>query len=320
MTKKRLANENPPSGALTPETSLRCAPWRDVQVVGAWVHGEEATARAFNPFDAYLGWEEHRDAALPVHQKFANLTGEDRDAETRTFLETYGPLHNGQVDRQGRLAASLDNFWTEHDLFDFPYQLVEVQRNGRDSKRLRGTLREAVKSGEGQILTSESLLSRLQDVFGLHIRTHAGNADAGARAYAEVVRAELLRQIRHNSPSELLKNGERFLTRVIGDRLARVHPLLAFEPESNAPLSRFATWSCSTLGEAIWMMLFLDITFDRRIVRCRHCGTFFADAKENVRFCSDRCEKRSRNLRWWREHGNKWRAGRPKPRRPLRRR
>ena len=284
-------------------------------MMGGSAYGRETSGgRTFNPFDNYFAWVERRDAPRPVHQEFANLRAEDRLAEAQTFLETYGPLDAAATleDREGRQAMNVEEFWAEQEVFAFSYQLVEALR-GDDTERLQIRFLGAVRWTEGRTVTTQGLLDLLRHEFNVRPESQPGaSPDDPAHEYAELVRERLVEAIRNGPPTALRQHAKSLLATMVTVRLREVHPALCFEPDPSSQVSQLATWDCSTLREAIWMMLFLDVLYGRRIVRCDHCGQFFADAKENVRFCSDACEKKNRNLRWWREHGQEWRKRRRK--------
>lgn len=315
------------------QTPWAVAPLATVVVQAGFAYGQETIA-LYDPFHLYDSWRERRDGALPPHLVFLNLVRED--AAARAFLETYGPLTEppqeslsakdvqrelgiplGQAARAAQqqlgkarsywqkrsprplsspslaLAyrtgfwrrVNLVQFWAEQNEFRFLYSLWEVLKNSRLGVELKA-----------------SLLGARGTTLARKLNQHFRAADWQAlESNIEAESAESLRQKAFG-----------FLGGRVSLRLIHVHPTLWFEPHGSTALRHF--WNCENLLETLYMMFFLDISLERRVLRCEGCGILFADAKENVRYCSTGCETRTRVRNWWRQHGRAYRAKRRKNR------
>lgn len=304
-------------------------------------YGQETYA-LYDPFELYDSWRERRDGPLPPHLVFANLPNED--AAAVAFLETYGPLTDliqnkirsqdvehalgtplGVAAREARKQfGKAAVYWQER----FPGSALRpsLKPAHRTGRWCRVVLREFWKEQQ-----EFRYLSGLWEMVRNHrpeteLREYLPSARATPVAprlnyYLRVGEWQAsLDKIRAASAEQLNEIAQGFLGRRVSLRLAHTHPVLAFgadQSTSGEPIRHF--WNCSDLLEALYMMLFLDISLERRILRCEGCGILFADAKGNVHYCSSRCEIRARVRRWWRKRGKGYRArqqrktGRHKP-------
>lgn len=288
-------------------------------------YGQETYA-LYDPFELYDSWRERRDGPLPPHLLFANLPNED--AAAVAFLETYGPLTDpiqnkirsqdvehalgtplGVAARDARKFGKAAVYWQER----FPGSALRPSPKPahRSGRWCRVALKEFWKEQQ-----EFRYLCGLWEVVRNHRPLRKYLLSAQATPVAPRLNHYLgvgdwqasLDKIRAASAEQLNEIARGFLGQRVSLRLAHTHPVLSFgaDQSSGEPIRHF--WNCSDLLEALYMMLFLDISLERRILRCEGCGILFADAKGNVRHCSSRCEARTRVRRWWREHGKSYRA------------
>ena len=214
------------------------------------------------------------------------------------------------------VRVNLSEFWAEQEEFLLLELLWEKMRNKRTADEIRRVFLMATRPRSrvsyGGELTPQ-LLGDLQVVFRVH-----SPPSRGSRPYAEVLQEILSKKISRCGADDLRRRVNQLLSRRLNDQLGHVQPLLLSQVGNAAPTTHW-TWQTDNLLAALYMMLFLDITYERRVVRCGGCGILFADAKENVFFCSPRCETRARVRRWWRKNGKGYRrrrkqgsSGRPK--------
>lgn len=206
------------------------------------------------------------------------------------------------------VTVSLNDFWAAQEHFLFLNLLIEAVCSERPSSEVRSLLTRFVsrppeeRVGVG-VLTPE-VYADFQIVLGVR-----SPLNMGRKPYVEALKKVLLYAIQKKDDEEILSAATRLLQLRISERLSKVCPALTSGPRISGPScnSLQPFWLCRSLIEALYMMVFLDIEHGRRVIRCEGCGVLFQDAKENVLYCSSRCETRKRVRDWWRKHGKRYR-------------
>lgn len=200
------------------------------------------------------------------------------------------------------LKLDLREFWAEQGEILLLYRLWETRRNGRDLSEtlacLRGTLRDS---------PSRNLLNKLLEIFDLRRPDPRANWDQVAKQ--ELTEHLSLKTVKGD---RIQRAVSQLLTESVNTQLRHTRPMLWDENEGLDSTPPNAIWECQELLEAFYMMFFLDIQYGRRLLRCDNCGILFAETKENVRFCSTKCERQHRVRKWWQLHGKEYRASQRK--------
>jgi hypothetical protein len=214
---------------------------------------------------------------------------------------------SGNNRKREPVRINLSEFWAEQEHFLFVAQLIEAIRSARSTEEVRSLLRRLVtKPPEvrfGAFSWTSEVHADFQIAFGVK-----SPPDTGA-PFRETLKKALLVAINGANAREILSGAVRLIELMVNSKLASVHPVLASEPceSGRTRIELQRSWLCQDLIGALYMMLFLDVEHQRRVVRCEGCGLLFQDAKENVIYCSSRCETRKRVREWWRKHGKKYR-------------
>jgi hypothetical protein len=204
-------------------------------------------------------------------------------------------------------TVNLGDFWAEQEEFLFLYLLIDAIRSGRPVSEARSLLTRFVakppKARIGAFVLTPEIYADFQIVFGVrspHHNTH--------ESYGEILRKALLPQIEKSSDQEIASAAIRLVQLRVNSRLSTTFPSLSMIDSGSIQSGIERSWSCRNLLGALYVMLFLDIEHQRRVVRCEGCGVLFQDAKDNVLYCSSRCETRTRVRKWWRKKGKNYRA------------
>lgn len=189
-------------------------------------------------------------------------------------------------------AMRLDKFWEEQQIFSLVAQTLAIIRHGGDDqdRELKELFTSAVcfpvgvYRGYNRVHASWPIIALLTKYFGVG----PVPSSLSEKDYWRELQKQLFDTVT-SSVSTLRERAIEFIREVMVDRLKGAVPFLDYEGDCF-----LCTWNCQELLDAFYVMLFLDVEFDRRILRCEGCGILFAEAKTNVTHCSDRCGNRVR--------------------------
>lgn len=245
---------------------------------------------------------------------------EDPESYFRKYLAAPPIIHDPSKARRSRqlVRVNLSELWAEQEEFLLLQLLWEALRNRKALPEFRALFLGAARPRSRVVYGGEStprILGDLQVVFRV-----SSPPSSGQHPYREDLTKALSKAIKRCGEADLERFARELISRRLSDHLKGVQPLLLPKDTGSATTKTLRpTWQVDTLLASLYMMLFLDISYERRVVRCGGCGILFADAKENVFFCSPRCETRARVRRWWRKNGKGYRrrrkqgsSGRPK--------
>jgi hypothetical protein len=237
-------------------------------------------ARTLQPIDLYQRWDDRRESHLPPHLAFANLNRIRQTPDTeklKGFLGTYGPPS------LPRLAASED---LQLHAFD---EMTDWPGHCRlDSGRLSSPAQLQIKI---RTLWYEQQRFRALYLLWMGIRSNKQ-------------RAELAACISTIGITNV--DGDEAILPIIAEHINRRigGPGVALTGNTLQ-----ASWTFRTLREAMYTMFYWDIERDRPVHESANnrCGNIFAEAKSNIRYCSAKCERRTRLRKWWRNNGRQYR-------------
>jgi hypothetical protein len=310
-------------------------------------------SQSYDPFNLYYTSVERRGEPKPPHLEFASLSGDDDAA--LSFLRTFGPLtsmensvpessgdelnlawrdsvrdskerfrspeeyyrqhmllhpltvssgfHKRSPSTEG-VTVDLSTFWAEQEEFLAVLELVRAIRPRKMPGSVRHLLRLVISNPPAPTTGIGRFTPELYGDFqvALHVQTPENFSEEGLKAVLQAA-------IGMRSDQQIVDAAARFVELRVNTRLLGASPCIV----AREGLER--TWRCKDLISALYMMLFLDLDHNRRLVRCPGCGAFFQDAKQNVVFCSSRCETRMRVRKWWRRNGKKYRSKKLKTKR-----
>jgi hypothetical protein len=188
-------------------------------------------------------------------------------------------------------TVPLDEFWRDQQEFALIERLLTVLRYEKEPEQ---GLREmfmsavcfpiAVRKGQRR-LCSWPILGRLRQPFGIDPLPPSREGED----YWSAVQNQLLAKIESEKHDFIRNRAVNVIDYIVNKRLSRVSPALGFDQGGFS-----SSWNSETLLDALYVMLFLDAEYGRRIIRCDGCGILFAESKKNVTHCSDRCGNRVR--------------------------
>lgn len=261
-------------------------------------HADEDASAAF--LLAY-GWPLETNARTPKSHDSAIDVQEVRTRQIwREKLNGKLPLEPASATKNSEVWTSmrLDKFWEQQQRFALVAQSLAVFRSaetvkGRNVGIPTDTLKDLFMSvlcfpvgisGRGHV--SWPLLGELASLLQIGtIPPHFAE-----QKYWHELQKHLIDKIQARK-SSIVSIASSLVRGVMAERLKPAMPILDYDDV----MQRFGcTWNCATLLDAFYIMLFLDVEYGRRVLRCEGCGILFSEVKQNVTHCSDRCGNRVR--------------------------
>ncbi|MGA7647764.1 MAG: hypothetical protein WBW01_14730 [Terriglobales bacterium] len=255
------------------------------------LRGGNGFVYGYNPFDLYGTAERERGKPLPPHLVFAELDKEEPD-DACAFLNAYGPL-------EGTNSFLPPTFRERQQ-----WETLRIKSPSPDeyfhSKLGEAPLLPVPPSPEEDFYSYPlTAFWKAQSEFELALRLHAA-LDARTdqlQKIKQILRVSKLK-LKGSGPKEehqYIDVAQTLVMKIMNVNLSTLQPRVVKVPNTRRVTS---VWGCYSLLEAMYLMLFLDITGWRgRIAQCGKCGLLFYTTLDKGKYCTTVCENRARALR-----------------------